>query len=971
VLEDRTLLSTSIPLNAAAWTAIGPAPVNSGGGGDTGAATTNSQNLDSGRIAAVAVDPTNANVIYIAAAGGGVAKTTDGGTTWTSLTDDQSTLNMGAIAVAPSNPNVIYAGTGEATLGPSKLAISRDNIYYGRGVLKSTDAGATWTLLTGNPGVNEFDRRTISRIVVDPSDPNTVYVAVGPVATNGLPGNTGVWKSTDGGAHWTDTTAGVSTTAAFSDLRMEPGNDQELFAAVGDPYGNTANGLYETTNGGTSWAPAGNFPSGATDSLVGRILVVISPSSPATMYASVATSGANAVLHEMMKSTDGGMTWAKLTTPNYMGSYGDYNDALAVDPSNPGVVYAAGQAGTNSIIESTNGGGSWTDISLDVNRNGPHPDHHDMVFDASGLLLDANDGGLWRLQNPNPSNLLWNDLNGNLNTLQMEGFTQDPTSANTAYAGLQDNGTDKFTDNFVWNEIDGGDGGKVLDSFSSPMVVFHDAAVASFGASAFVERSTDGGKTFSPITTGIHASTEPTIFYPPFVMDPSNATRLLIGTSRVYETTSSGNSWTPLSTPGQNGWTATTAINGLAVAPSDVNTIYASAGGHVFVTANHGATWTQTDPVASPPAGLQFRGMIVDPADAQHAFVVARAFGDQTGGGHVWMTTNAGGTWTDISSNLPDLPCWTIQFEPQGAGMPGPVLFVGTDVGVYFSTNQGGSWSRMGLGLPNAAVITLDLRTNLGILGAGTNGRGAWEIELAHFRVTASASSVTAGSPFSITVTALDRSGMPVTNFTGTVHFTAADPNAMLPADYTFTAADMGVHTFNGVVLGKAGHRLIQVTDSVETGAEGQLRIDVAPGAATHFRVKAPKTTSPGAPFSVTVTALDAFGNTATGFLDTVHFRSSDPAATLPMNYTFTSGDAGVHTFSGVALQTVGRQRITVTDTTNHAIKGAAHVTVIGAGADFGLAPPGECPIFPDLQGPSLTDWDAFFIRDHPRRRSG
>src|SRR5262249_35863484 len=161
-----------------------------------------------------AVDPTNPNTIYIGGAGGGVWKTTNGGANWAPLTDDQPTEFMGAIAVAPSDPKVIYAGTGEANLGPSKVnLLRRDNVYYGVGVLVSSDSGATWTLT----GSDVFYRRTISKIVIDPTDANTAYAAVGAVATNGLTDNTGIWKTTDGGVTWTDTTVGISTTAAFSD----------------------------------------------------------------------------------------------------------------------------------------------------------------------------------------------------------------------------------------------------------------------------------------------------------------------------------------------------------------------------------------------------------------------------------------------------------------------------------------------------------------------------------------------------------------------------------------------------------------------------------------------------------------------------------------------------------------------------------------------------------------------------------
>ena len=188
----------------------------------------NGTNPYAGRTAGIAADPTDPNIVYIAAAGGGVWKTTNAtaaNPSWTPLTDTQSTLFMGAIAIAPSNPSVIYAGTGEAT--NSLLS------YYGRGVLKSIDAGATWTLV----GSSQFDRRAISRIVVDPTDANIVYVAVGGSGVNGTGGNTGIWKSTDGGTTWTNTTTSISSSQPYSDVGIDVNNPSTLYCAVGNTGG--------------------------------------------------------------------------------------------------------------------------------------------------------------------------------------------------------------------------------------------------------------------------------------------------------------------------------------------------------------------------------------------------------------------------------------------------------------------------------------------------------------------------------------------------------------------------------------------------------------------------------------------------------------------------------------------------------------------------------------------------------------
>ena len=287
MLEERYLLSTSVPVTSN-WTFMGPAPILNG--------QTPGAEPVTGRIAAIAAHPTDANTIYVAAAGGGVWKTTDGGTSWTAKSDSQATLFMGALAVARSNPNIIYAGTGET----SNSGLS----FYGRGVLKSVDGGNTWTLL----GNAQFDRRTISAIVINPTNPNTVYAAVGANGINGVNGNTGVWKSTDGGVTWNNTTTAISATQDYSDLVMDPSDPNVLYTAVGTSVGNAANGVYKTTNGGTSWSVAGNFPTGTN---VGRTKIAISRTSPQTLYSSVVNPFTGA-LSQMLKTTDGGSNWSEI-----------------------------------------------------------------------------------------------------------------------------------------------------------------------------------------------------------------------------------------------------------------------------------------------------------------------------------------------------------------------------------------------------------------------------------------------------------------------------------------------------------------------------------------------------------------------------------------------------------------------------------------------------------------------------------
>ena len=241
-----------LALSTTAWTSIGPSPL---------ALTTpaNANSNVSGRIAAVAAHPTDANTIYIAAAGGGVWKTTNGGTTWTPLTDTQSTLSMGAIAISRSNPLVLYAGTGEAN--------NSGDSNFGRGILRSTDGGATWTLNTGPAGVFNANRMTCSKIAVDPTNANVAYAAMANIGNNGIfaAGITGTYKTTDGGVNWTNVTAanGKDSTFPWSDVAVDPNTTANVYGTVGFLFGAANNGGYKSPDSGTTFnlLNAANAPS--------------------------------------------------------------------------------------------------------------------------------------------------------------------------------------------------------------------------------------------------------------------------------------------------------------------------------------------------------------------------------------------------------------------------------------------------------------------------------------------------------------------------------------------------------------------------------------------------------------------------------------------------------------------------------------------------------------------------------------
>ncbi|HVX56275.1 MAG TPA: hypothetical protein VHA37_00965, partial [Candidatus Saccharimonadales bacterium] len=514
-LEDRVVLT--------AWTPIGPAPILNGQIAGSGPV--------SGRVTGIAADPNNADIVYVATAGGGVWKTTNATAAtpnWTPLTDNVTDGSgnplpefMGAVAMADatsgahSGNQIVYAGMGEAN--------NSGDSFYGDGILVSTDGGATWTLT--NPG-GAFTGKTVSKIVVDPSDSTgaTAYAAVADLGVNGSFGSTGIWKTTDFGAHWTNTTAaaGLTTLYPWSDVAIDPNNPSIIYGAIGYSNGYSGNGVYKSTNGGATWTllnGSGTF-NGTQD---GRItLAVYDDGSTSELFVSIqnpTTSG----LYKMLKSTDGGGSFTDLTSnvlavSNYLGGQGWYDTTLAIDPQNPNYIYAAGDMSnqgptfSGSPLESLDGGLTWHDIGTDPAGKGLHTDAHAVAFDANGNVIDGDDGGVFRLSNTNGSlaSQRWVDLNSNLATIQFSGIAVDPTNGNV-YGGSQDNGTEEYTGAPGWNRILAGDGGIVRIDPTNHSTVYTEQADGNLYVSL------NGGTSFNYITPNLLGNS--VNFYGPYQVD--------------------------------------------------------------------------------------------------------------------------------------------------------------------------------------------------------------------------------------------------------------------------------------------------------------------------------------------------------------------------------------------------------------------------------------------------------------------
>ncbi len=654
------------------WTFIGPQPIYgehwSGGG------------YVSGRVTSIAVDPTNPHIVYLTGAQGGVWKTVDGGLHWTPLTDGLPTLAAGYITIDPDDHNILYFGTGE-------LHYSGD-CYYGDGLYKSVDGGSSWQKIATTEEVGSY----IAKVVVLPGNPDVILVA----------SNIGLVISQDGGTSW-NTILGYND---CNDIEVNPSNPDIMYAAI------MSNGIYRSTDRGFTWTkltdglPTGGF---------GRLELAISPSNPSVLYASF-TSMATYGLLGLYKTIDGGDTWTQLTnTPDYLRPQGFYDHCIIVDPSNSNIVYAGGVFPYNfnyhGLVMTTDGGASWTDITVASDGSRLHPDMQALAIGSDGTLWVGNDGGIWKTTSPGAT---WINLNATLGITQFYTLAIHPTYRDSILGGTQDNGTPMYSGSLIWNEISGGDGGPCAFDWYDPSYFF-----TSYVQLRNIYKYHNGyylDDIAGPwVTSGDRASWA----NGPFVIDPHNHNVLYVGTYRVWKSVNYGNSWRVISddlTSTSNG-----VLLSLVVSPSNPDVIYTgSSDGFMFKTSDGGATWTRI-------GGGFFRGkrindIVINPYNDQEIYAVINA----VSGWRILKSTNGGVRWTSVTGSLP-------------AGLEGlslavdftknpHIIYVGTNYGVYYSTDDGTSWNPAAM--PHLAVYELKIDTANNFIVAATHGRGMWRAPL-------------------------------------------------------------------------------------------------------------------------------------------------------------------------------------------------------------------------------------------------
>jgi hypothetical protein len=664
-----------------------------------------------GRVTDVVGDPANANKFYVGSASGGVWKTTDGGATFTPIFDGLGTLSIGALALDPRDSNILYVGTGEANPGGGSTT------QPGDGVWKTTDGGATWQHLGLD---NTFE---IGRIVVDPKNPSNVFVAaMGALFFHSV--DRGVYRSRDGGLTWTKVLF-VSDGAGAIDLAIDPVTPTRMFAATWERqrtpsariYGGPGSGLWRSTDGGTTWtALAGGLPASSTQP--SRIGVVVAPSSPGTVYA-IYSRKTDFSLVGVFRSTDSGTTWTQQSATSLasiIGAQGYWSGRLFVHPTNPSDLWVDGVG----LAHSTNGGASFTSVS------GLHADQHAQWFSPANpaVILKGNDGGVYRSTNGGST---WTHFN-NLPISQFYTVEAHPLDPARIYGGLQDNGVQRTPTGATndWSSILGGDGLEVhVDPLNSQVVY----AESQFGA---LRRSTNGGASFSNATSGLSGRLG---WKTPIAIDPASTgtgttSTLYLGSSMLFRSTNSAQSWTPISADLTNGNQGVGTIvfgtiTTVAVAPSNKNTIYIGTDdGNLWVTQNAGTSYTRIN--AGLPV-LWVTRVAVDPGNDAIAYATFSGFRVDQPLAHVFRTTDHGATWSDISGDLPDAPVNAIIVDPRQSS----TLYVGSDVGAFVSTDLGASWAPLGTGLPDAPVSDLKfLPGPPATLYAATYGRSIHAIEL-------------------------------------------------------------------------------------------------------------------------------------------------------------------------------------------------------------------------------------------------
>jgi len=675
-----------------------------------------------GRVLAVAGVPREPQHFYFGAVNGGVWETIDAGRTWQPIFDQQAVGSIGAIAVAPSAPNVVYVGTGEADM--------RSDIAQGTGMYRSRDSGRSWTRI----GLD--DSQQIGRIIIDPADPNVVFVAAlgHPYGPNK---ERGVFRTRDGGETWQRVLGNDDATGAI-DLAFEPGNAKTIYAAMWQarrtpwniypPASGPGSGLYKSTDGGDTWTPmrVNGFPE-----RVGRIGVAVAPSNPQRVYAIVDSLAVEDDIGGLYRSDDAGASWKRISRDDRIWQRGWYFNRIAVDPKNADRVYVM-----NTIVLRTDDGGEHF-IALKGDQTGD--DFHEMWIDPEnpdrqmlgvdqGAIVTLNGGKTWSSWLNQPTAQIYHVSTDNRFPYRVYGAQQDSgAAALPSRTGDHDGITMR-----EFHEITaGGESDMIAPDPDDPDTVF-------------------GGRVDKlDLRTGQTHSVDPTLPSPdlyrhtwtlPLVFSKREPKRLYFGNQKIFRTSDGGAHWDAISPdltredPGvPANVDAVTATNHqrqgprrgvvytIAPSPLEANLLWAGTDdGLVWKSNDDGAHW---DNVTPPELTAWSKVGNIDAShfdkDTAYAAIDRHRLDDRKP--YIYRTRDGGKTWQLAVTGIRDGDFVNaVREDPQKKGL----LYAATELGMYVSFDDGDHWDGLQANLPRTSVRDIDVHGD--DLVIATHGRGFW-----------------------------------------------------------------------------------------------------------------------------------------------------------------------------------------------------------------------------------------------------
>jgi len=680
-----------------------------------------------GRVTALASIPGNPNVIYLGSCSGGVFKTVDNGVSWKAIFEKYP-ASIGAIALAPSNPNLVWVGTGEAN--------PRNNVMDGHGLYFSSDGGASWRFM-GLPEAGQ-----ISRILIDPGDPDTVYVAV--LGNIWKPSaDRGIFRTIDGGQTWKKVLY-VNEETGASDLVMQPGNSRVLLAGLWQfrryPWefigGGPGSGLWKSTDAGTTWKKVEkDMPEGP----LGRISLAIAPSNGNHVYALIHAK--KGILYE---SKDLGEKWERVTETRLINVRPWYFSVIAVSPADENKLYF----GSFNLVTSIDGG-----KTFQTNNRRIHPDYHALWIDPKDpeRILQGNDGGAlvstdggksWRPFENLPLGQFYQVGIGSDFPYTICGGLQD----NNGWCGASNSLARGGISNADWYVVTGGDGEWVVPAPSDPHIIYADSQNGNISR---FDRKTKLSRNIRPYLSGASEMSPADLKYrfnwtSPIAVSATDANEVYIGGNVVFKSTDGGLHWTAISPDltrndkekqKASGGPVNLDLSGaetydtllsLAISTVDPRVLWAgSDDGLVHVTKDGGKTWTNVS-VKGAPQWARVYQIDASPLDAGTAQLVydGHMLGNRRP--YVYRTTDFGATWTSIAKGLPeDGTAYVVRENPNKKGF----LVVGTDNGLHYSTDAGTTWKKMKPEFPNVPVWDSKFVKASHDLVVASHGRGMYVLD--------------------------------------------------------------------------------------------------------------------------------------------------------------------------------------------------------------------------------------------------